>query len=674
LLTCLERKGFDLRSVATGVVCAAVVVLVFFAPKVRAEQEPWSTVGPDGGDARSLAAVPGDPRHLYLGTTNSWIYESMDGGSSWHRLSKLSPENGLVIDHIVVDSQQPAEMYAAAWALGQTGGGVWISHDAGRNWTESAGLRGQAVFALVQARADAALLFAGTLQGVYRSDDHGAHWEEISPAGSREIHEVQSLAVDPANPQVVYAGTWHLPWKTEDGGQHWHNIKRGVIDDSDVFSIIIDPEKPRVVYASACSGIYKSESGGELFRKIEGIPSTARRTRVLRQDPENREVVYAGTTEGLYKTINGGRTFRRMTGPDVIVNDVYIDPANPKRVLLATDRGGVLASNDGAETFAQSNLGISERKVAALLVDHKDPNRIFAGVVNDKSYGSLFVSNNNGTEWKQKAYGLDGRDVFALGEAADGTILAGTNDGVFALAPGASTWQPRNVIANTVMKTTTEKMLGTRVNIEKKVKEAPRELDGRVYAMDLSGDVWLLTTSGGLFTSRDQGATWQGGPVMGVAGYLSVAVDGTLMAAARPDAIVISHDGGESWWPLGIPTVLTRIHRIAFSPDGTIWIGAREGVYFSRDKGKKWMWVNRLPLVDVDDLTYDAQLGKILVSSRGSDFVYGIDPKTLAWKWWQTGYRLAAVRSTNGKLLAATLDDGVLIEPHGPGPAEIGQR
>ena len=113
---------------------------------------------------------------------------------------------------------------------------------------------------------------------------------------------MESLAVDPANPDIIYAGTWHLPWKTTDGGKAWHNIKKGVIDDSDVFSIIVDPAHSHIVYASACSGIYKSENAGELFHKIQGIPATARRTRVLKQDSLHPEVVYAGTTEGLYKT------------------------------------------------------------------------------------------------------------------------------------------------------------------------------------------------------------------------------------------------------------------------------------------------------------------------------------------------------------------------------------
>jgi hypothetical protein len=75
---------------------------------------------------------------------------------------------------------------------------------------------------------------------------------------------------------------------------------------------------------------------------------------------------------------------------------------------------------------------------------------------------------------KSATGGLDGRDVFALAESPDGTILAGTNHGIFALAkpdkadkdaaatPGASadppavSWIPRGTIQNTLVKTATE--------------------------------------------------------------------------------------------------------------------------------------------------------------------------------------------------------------------------
>jgi photosystem II stability/assembly factor-like uncharacterized protein len=634
-------------------------------------------VGPAGGDARAFASVPGQPSHLYLGTTNSWLYESLDAGASWHRLARLGESDGLILDHIVVDSADPATIYVAGWK--DADGGLWVSHDAGRSWSGIESLRGQSIRSLVQAPSDPRVLFAGTLSGVYRSTDAGAAWTQISPLSeplSREIHEVESLAVDPANPDIVYVGTWHLPWKTSDGGASWQIIKQGLIDDSDVFSIILDPDRPGTVFLSACSGIYKSENAGAKFRKIEGIPSTARRTRVLKQDPDHGEILYAGTTEGLYKTVDAGKTFKLMTSPDVIVNDVYLDPRDSNHVLLATDRGGVLASNDAGASFADSNQGISERKVTALLVDRDNPARLFAGVVNDKNYGGVFVSTDGGSVWQQIDAGLDGRDVFALGQTRDGTVVAGTSHGIFVLDPPTAadsaggtpssavlTWEPRNTIANTVMKVSTETHYKTHVNVEKQVQAPVIELESRVNALDVSGDVWLAATSLGLLTSRDQGASWQGGPVMGTSDYLSVTLHGDLMAAARTDEVVLSKDGGQTWWPMGLPTMLTRIHRVVFSPDGTLWLGAREGVYFSEDQGKTWLWIGRLPFRDVDDLQYDEISHRVLVSSRTNDQVFAIDPKTMTWKWWRTGYQNALIRSAGDRLVAASLDDGVIVEP-----------
>ncbi len=101
------------------------------------------------------------------------------------------------------------------------------------------------------------------------------------------------------------------------------------------------------MYASACSGIYKSDNGADLFHRVQGLPHSAIRTRVLKQDPVRPSIVYAGTTGGLWKTMDGGAKWSLVTSADVMVNDVLIDPRNPQRVLLATDRGGVLASNDG---------------------------------------------------------------------------------------------------------------------------------------------------------------------------------------------------------------------------------------------------------------------------------------------------------------------------------------
>ena len=419
-----------------GVLTLSVVILV----SMPLHAANWLPFGPDGGSARRIEADPSDHTHLYLGAVNGWVYESHDDGATWRRLSRVAKRDDLVLDNIVIDPRDPRHVIVGAFALDQPDGGLFISNDAGKTWASQPEMRGQSIRALAAAPSDPKILVAGTLTGVFRSDDGGAHWKQISPPDSTEIHEVESVAIDPQDPNVIYAGTWHLPWKTTDGGEHWNSIKEGIIEDSDVFSIIVDPQSPKTVYASACSGIYKSDDAGDLFKKVQGIPSTARRTRVLMQDPTNLAVVFAGTTEGLWRSDDSGKTWNRMTGPEVIVNDVEIDRTDSKRVLIATDRGGILASEDGGTTFHPSNSGFSSRQITAMKRDFRHPARVLVGVVNDKEWGGVFESGNGGLNWKQVSDGLSGRDVFSLGQAPDGTMIAGTSHGLFRLDPAAGTW------------------------------------------------------------------------------------------------------------------------------------------------------------------------------------------------------------------------------------------
>ena len=634
---------------------------------------PWSSVGPFGGDARSFAAEPGNARHLYLGTTSSWIYQSVDGGSSWQRLAKLGKSDDLIVDNIFVDSSDPKTLVAGVWQVDERGGGIYVSHDGGQHWAETKDMAGQSVRALAQAASNPKVYVAGTVEGVYRSEDGGEHWAKLSPPESRELHEVESVAIDPKDVNTIYAGTWHLPWKTTDGGQHWANVKEGLIDDSDVFSIIIDPSVPSVVYASACSGIYKSLNGGELFRKVQGIPSTARRTRVLMQDPTNRDIVYAGTTEGLYKTSDSGTAWSRLTGPDVIINDVFVDPKNDQHLLLATDRGGVVESEDGGKTFQGSNTGFSQRQVESLLLDRKAPATIYAGVLNDKSYGGVFISEDGGNRWQQRSEGLEGRDVYTLAQADDGTILAGTGHGVFRWEGGS--WKQDGQL---VTRTSKQVRVRAKASARKGTKAAAAKMqtvesvtkggliDTRVNQLSVSGGVWYAATSSGLYRSEDAGQGWEG-PVInqgaGAADTLFVnAHDQTVVAAGRT-GLVVSTDGGKSWNPVAKPEKLTSIAALVVSANQSVWVGGREGLFYSEDSGQSWKAIANLPLGAITGLTYDADLKRVLVTSPSSTLIFGVDSTDSQWKWWDAGWKVHDVHSKNGRLVGASFYDGVVIEP-----------
>ena len=291
--------------------------------------ESWLLLGPDGGDARSLAYDPRTPDHVFLGTSTGSMFVTSDGGRNWSRFAHLGQGDSFVLDHIVIDPKNPDTMFVSAWSVAdQRSGNIFRSRDGGKTWTPLPEMHGSSVRALAMAASDSRILAAGTLDGVFRSKDGGDSWERISPASQAEIRNIESIAIDPKDPNVIYAGTWHLAWKTNDGGATWHHINKGMIDDSDVFSIIVDPSNPEVVYASACSGIYKSSLAGELFQKIQGIPFSARRTRILKQDPAEPNVVYAGTTQGLWKTVDAGKTWKQMSNCAL---STVIQAVGPKR-------------------------------------------------------------------------------------------------------------------------------------------------------------------------------------------------------------------------------------------------------------------------------------------------------------------------------------------------------
>jgi photosystem II stability/assembly factor-like uncharacterized protein len=629
---------------------------------------PWNPAGPDGGDARRFAFSAQDPNRIYVGTTDSWIYVSSDGGSSWSRLAHLGQQDNLVVDSLVVDRADPRTLYAGVWVMDHPDGGIYISHDAGHTWTEAPEMQGQSVRSLTEARSNPHILVAGTLRGVYRTVDRGQHWSEISPPGSTEIHEVESLAIDPYDAGTIYAGTWHLPWRTQDGGAHWSNIKQGVIDDSDVFSMIVDPSRPSVVFLSACSGIYRSDNYGGDFRKVQGIPATARRTRSLRMDPANRNTVYAGTTEGLYKTEDGGDHWTRTTGADVIVNDVYIDPRNPKHVLLATDRSGILASEDGGSGFEASNTGFSQRQVSALLADNRT---LYAGVINDKSYGGVFSSSDEGRTWKQQSDGLHGRDVFVLARGGDGTVLAGTGDGIFRLE--GDTWIAANALAGAdpavPAKAAHTRRARSRHRAEPK-PAAPGEIHGRVTALAASDDAWYAATAHGVFRSGDRGEQWaqvlaphDADSFFRNGEYLALAVSGKTVFAGRREGIMVSEDAGATWRAIPLPQGLTALATLTLAPDGSLWAGGREGVFDSKNGGQSWTPLRRLPIVAVTSIAWSSALDRLIVTSGEGTVIYAVDPRDGNWRWWNTGWTVRAVASVNGRLAAASLYSGVVMQP-----------
>ncbi|NYF51828.1 WD40/YVTN/BNR-like repeat-containing protein [Tunturiibacter gelidoferens] len=655
-----------------------LVVFLIVISCLQLHAASWLPYGPDGGDARAFAIDPHDHSHLYLGTATGWMYESRNGGGDWKRLSWIGKRDDLVLDSIVVSGADSKQIVVGAWVLGSPDGGIFLSKDGGATWETVGDMQGQSIRALTPSPSDPKLLVAGTLKGVYQSTDGGERWKLISPAGSQELHEVESIAIDPVDPQIIYAGTWHLPWKTVDGGQHWANIKQGVIDDSDVFSIIVDPKDPKTVYASACSGIYKSQTAGQVFQKIQGIPSTARRTRVLMQDPTNRNIVFAGTTEGLWRTVDSGATWQRTTGPEVIINDVFVDPTNTNRVMLATDRGGVLASNDGGNSFVQSNNGFSARQITSYLADASNPSAVYVGVVNDKALGGVFASTNGGLNWSQTSSGLNGHDVFSLAQGPDGTLLAGTRHGIYRLQ-GATWSRVDNVTLNpppappaktgkrtahTGAAATAAHKSPEPVAHKSTALQTVHSFEPAINAFARGGDTLYAATSAGLFESATSGQSWKEVPGFEPRSWNFVAARKSTVLASNLNSAVLSLDGGQQWTPIKLPETLDQLSAMAVDDAGGLWVGGRQGIYVSDDKGASWQTVKNLYLRDVNSIFYDDASQRVLIAAGSKNTIaFAVHLPDRKIQYWNTGWNLRLVRPMGDHLVGATWFDGVVIQP-----------
>ncbi len=592
--------------------------------------QTWTSLGPLGGDVRSLAADPSRPNVLYLGTVDGYVFSSQDAGEHWQSLGLVGPANG-VITAILVDPVNARMLFASLWTRETSGegGGVFVSPDYGRTW-KALGLAGHAIRALVQSESDSNVLIAGALDGVFRSNDLGRNWERITPAGDSELRNFDSLAVDAKNSGIIYAGTFHLPWKTVDGGKKWTPIHSGMIDDSDVLSLAVDNSNPQRVFAGACSGIYRSEDAGSYWKKIEGIPFSSRRTPVIRQDPLHPSVLFAGTTEGLWKTTNSGARWRRVSPGDWVINSLVVEASagtlppggdtaessapefskDQIRVLIGTEQRGVLASDDGGDHFRGLNEGFHHRRIVSLAIDADKPGRIAAVLAN--SADSPLETEDGGRTWSAISAGLNANAVTRVFSSPGGWIAALASGGLARFNShtrkwtrlGALTEQPEVVTSNTERRAT-----------------PARRFDAQINDLACGDAECFAATQEGLFSTSDNGKTWSALSFSSASlpvNSVRVSSDSQRLRIVSSNAMIFSDDAGRTWKWHDLPLDSGGAIRLEWTADNTLLAAARNGLYISRDRGASWeRFQYGLPAAAPDDLLILSGVWLVSIRDRG---------------------------------------------------------
>lgn len=590
--------------------------------------QTWEAIGPTGGDVRALAIDPSHPDFVYLGTTDGHIFGSRDGGSHWSLLGLAGATGNAIVTAIIVDPRDFETLFASTWTRENygEGGGVYVSRDGGKSWRDS-GLAGHAVRALLEAPSAPDILVAGALDGVFRSRDRGRNWQRISPAGDAELRDLDSLSIDPLDPDIIYAGTFHLPWKTEDGGQHWLPIHQGMIDDSDVLGLALDTVNPRRIFASACSGIYRSEDAGSHWQKIQGIPYSSRRTPVIRMDPSNSAFLYAGTTEGLWNSADGGATWRRISPADWVINSLAIEPPSESaeitragssvgRILVGTEQQGVLSSDDGGETFRESNQGFHHRRIVSLAANPENHLEIVA-VVAGAPNPTVF-SEDGGRTWSPMGAALEAGDVRRVYSTPSGWWAALASGGLARFGGENGEWTRVGV---------QEESGATRpahlapVSNARGTRGRPRPFTSSVNDLAFSDAVWFAATAEGLFASRDQGLTWSALPFAPLGlpvNSVRASPDGRNLRIVCSRAMVFSDDAGDTWQWHDLPLDSGGVLRLEYADPITALAVASSGLYISHDAGKSWQKAQAgLPHAPVGDLFVGPDLWLVSIEPGG---------------------------------------------------------
>ena len=340
----------------------------------------WRMVGPfRGGRSATVTGVIGDRNLYYMGTAGGGVWKTTDGGQTWENIS--DGFYGGSIGAIAVSQSDPNVIYVGEGEETvrgnvSSGRGLWKSTDAGKTW-QSIGLKQSEHIGririhpsnpnLVYVAAMGNLWKPNAQRGVFRSKNGGETWEKIlfesDKAGAVD------LVLDPNNPRIIYANTWEIKrngyrmdsggpgsklWQSVDGGDHWKELTnkpglpKGVWGISGVAVSPLNSNKIWVIIENAKGGVYRSDDGGENWTYISSKNALRQRAWYYSRiyaDTQNEDRLYVLNTS-YHRSNDGGKTWEGFNSPHGDHHDLWIDPQDNQRMIIADD-GGAQVSVDG---------------------------------------------------------------------------------------------------------------------------------------------------------------------------------------------------------------------------------------------------------------------------------------------------------------------------------------
>ena len=347
----------------------------------------WRSIGPyRGGRASTVSGSTKSENTYYFGATGGGVWKTTDSGQNWKNIS--DGYFGGSIGAVSVSESDPNVLYVGTGEQTVRGnvspgyGGFWKSYDGGETWKKlNLNIDQVQVGRIAIHPTDPNIVFIAVMgdlfkdspdRGLYKSTNGGNSWKKVLYANQRS--GAVDISIDKSNPRIMYASTWNIRrtpyslesggegsalWKSTDGGDTWKNISNSTGLPKGVWGISgvsISPANPNIIYAlieNKNGGLYKSNDSGKTWKIVNSDRNLRQRawyyTRIY-ADTQNENRVYVMNV-AFWRSEDGGKSFDRYRTPHGDHHDLWIDPNNNRRMIVADD-GGAQVSNDDANNWS----------------------------------------------------------------------------------------------------------------------------------------------------------------------------------------------------------------------------------------------------------------------------------------------------------------------------------
>ena len=347
----------------------------------------WRSIGPyRGGRASTVSGSTKSENTYYFGATGGGVWKTTDSGQNWKNIS--DGYFGGSIGAVSVSESDPNVLYVGTGEQTVRGnvspgyGGFWKSYDGGETWKKlNLNIDQVQVGRIAIHPTDPNIVFIAVMgdlfkdspdRGLYKSTNGGNSWKKVLYTNQRS--GAVDISIDKSNPRIMYASTWNIRrtpyslesggegsalWKSTDGGDTWKNISNSTGLPKGVWGISgvsISPANPNIIYAlieNKNGGLYKSNDSGKTWKIVNSDRNLRQRawyyTRIY-ADTQNENRVYVMNV-AFWRSEDGGKSFDRYRTPHGDHHDLWIDPNNNRRMIVADD-GGAQVSNDDANNWS----------------------------------------------------------------------------------------------------------------------------------------------------------------------------------------------------------------------------------------------------------------------------------------------------------------------------------